>query len=263
MSDAAEVEAADVDGVLAEGWMTTDNETRQSLETEYRKFKADPELIHNLVMHQRILETWERSSPKMYARLKKAGTLEMTAFVSQQRMWAERDLLERAGMPPTDAREEAEKGWLMLEPEDDPDEEKVEDEEDYAWPAADLEKMRAEAEAAKALAVLQAKLSGSQFKTGFDPEILQAGITLAGYHIEKGARSFTAYTRAMIDDMGDSVRPFLKSWYLGVRFDPRAAGFDGMSGAAEVDAADVDGILTEKVGDDEPDDVIEQEYRNW
>ncbi|GEO42762.1 hypothetical protein SAE02_69100 [Skermanella aerolata] len=84
--------------------------------------KDDPETMHNKVLHRRILETWERSSPKMYARLKKAGTLEMTAFVSQQRMWAEQALLMKSGMPVTDATEEAEKGWLMLEPEDDPEE---------------------------------------------------------------------------------------------------------------------------------------------
>jgi hypothetical protein len=39
------------------------------------------------------------------------------------------------------------------------------------------------------------------------------GITLAGYHIEKGARTFAAYAKAMIDDLGESVKPYLKSWY--------------------------------------------------
>lgn len=129
--------------------MMTDQETHQSLEQEYRALKDNPETIHNTVLHQRILDTWKRSSPKMWARLEKEGILEKTAFVSQQRMWTERDLLVKAGMPPTDAREEAEKGWLMLEPEDDPEdveEDEDEDEENYPWPAADLER---EAEAEK------------------------------------------------------------------------------------------------------------------
>jgi len=29
----------------------------------------------------------------------------------------------------------------------------------------------------------------------------------------------------MIDDLGDWVKPYLKSWYMAVSFDPRAAAF--------------------------------------
>jgi len=91
---------------------------------------------------------------------------------------------------------------------------------------------------AKAREILRKKLG--QLNSGLDPEIMQAGITLAGYHIEKGARTFAAYAQAMISDLGDSVRPYLKSWYMGVKYDPRASGFDGMSTAAEVESASVD-----------------------
>ena len=89
--------------------------------------------------------------------------------------------------------------------------------------------------AAKARELLRRKLG--QLNSGLDPEMLQAGITLAGYHIEKGARSFSAYAQAMLADLGDAVRPYLKSWYMGVKYDPRAAGFDGMDTAATVEAA--------------------------
>ena len=92
--------------------------------------------------------------------------------------------------------------------------------------------------AAKAREILRKKLG--QLNSGLDPEIMQAGITLAGYHIEKGARTFAAYAKAMVGDLGDSVRPYLKSWYMGVKYDPRAAGLDGMSTAAEVESANVD-----------------------
>lgn len=87
--------------------------------------------------------------------------------------------------------------------------------------------------AAKARAVLRAKLK-NQLSAGLDPEIVQAGITLAGYHIEAGARSFAAYSKAMIDDLGETVRPYLRSWYEGVRYHPT---FDatGMTPAAEID----------------------------
>lgn len=87
-------------------------------------------------------------------------------------------------------------------------------------PKASTNTIFTEDAAEKARALLRKKLG--QLNAGIDPEILQAGITLAGYHIEKGARSFAAYAKAMTEDMGDMVKPYLKSWYMGVKFDPRA-----------------------------------------
>jgi hypothetical protein len=77
--------------------------------------------------------------------------------------------------------------------------------------------------ATKARNRLRSKLN--QFNSGIDPEFLVDGVTLSGYHIEKGARTFAAYAKAMIEDLGDKVIPYLKSWYMGVKFDPRAAEF--------------------------------------
>lgn len=51
-------------------------------------------------------------------------------------------------------------------------------------------------------------------------EIMQAGITLAGYHVERGARSFAAFTKAMLDDLGEAAHPYLRSWYEAVRHYP-------------------------------------------
>jgi hypothetical protein len=94
--------------------------------------------------------------------------------------------------------------------------------------------------AEKARALLRRKLG--QINTGIDPEVMQAGITLAGYHIEKGARKFADFARAMLDDMGELVRPYLKSWYLAAKFDPRTSGMDGLSSAAEVDRLPADPV---------------------
>lgn len=104
-----------------------------------------------------------------------------------------------------------------------------------AAPAVAANTIFTEDAAEKARAVLRAKLG--QLNTGIDPEIMQAGITLAGYHIEKGARTFAAYSKAMVADLGDAIRPYLKSWYMGVKFDPRAAAFEGMDSAASVESA--------------------------
>ncbi|WP_165382486.1 MULTISPECIES: PLxRFG domain-containing protein [Acinetobacter] len=89
---------------------------------------------------------------------------------------------------------------------------------------------------------IKAKLS--QLNSGVDPELIVLGTELALYHIERGVRTFAAYAKAMTESLGDSSKPFLKSWYMGVKFDPRASGFDGMSSSAEVENFDVDGTLT-------------------
>ncbi|WP_017757006.1 PLxRFG domain-containing protein [Pseudacidovorax intermedius] len=102
--------------------------------------------------------------------------------------------------------------------------------------------------AAAARALLKRKLG--QLNSGIDPEILQAGITLAGYHIEKGARTFAAYAKAMLDDMGEGIAPYLKSFYLAVRFDPRAAAFEGMDSAAAVEAAELPRVEAAPAGAD-------------
>lgn len=88
---------------------------------------------------------------------------------------------------------------------------------------------------------MRMKLRG-QLNMGIDPEILEIGISMAVYHIERGARKFTEYAKAMIDDMGDDIRPYLKSFYNGVRDIPEAikAELDrDMSSYEEVASIDV------------------------
>lgn len=120
----------------------------------------------------------------------------------------------------------------------------------FAAPAAEDAKVPSantiftEAAAAAARARLKAKLG--RLNSGIDPETMMDGITLAGYHIEKGARTFAAFASAMVDDLGDNVRPYLKSWYMGVKYDPRAASFEGMDGAELVEAADVNSVARTK-----------------
>lgn len=84
----------------------------------------------------------------------------------------------------------------------------------------------------------------SQVNAGLDPEIVQAGIGLSVYYIEGGARKFVEYARKMIADLGDAVKPYLKSWYSAVRFHP---GFDtkGMDSLAELETIDLDKALAE------------------
>lgn len=57
----------------------------------------------------------------------------------------------------------------------------------------------------------------------FDHEIMLAGFTLAGYHIEQGARNYSEFSQAMITDLGESIRPYLPVFYESIRHYP---GFD-------------------------------------
>jgi predicted RNA methylase len=90
------------------------------------------------------------------------------------------------------------------------------------------------------------KKLGGQLNMGVDPEILAIGTEMAVYHIEKGARKFKAYASAMIADLGDAIRPYLKSFYNAVRDMPEAeaagliADMDSYDEVRSVDIANFD-----------------------
>ena len=99
-----------------------DKQRQDQITEEYNRLNQDEETIHNQDLHKEILATWEYTSPKFYQELKSVRMLDKMAYVVQQRMWAENDSLIKAGFPYTDAREQAERNQLMLEPEEDEDE---------------------------------------------------------------------------------------------------------------------------------------------
>jgi N12 class adenine-specific DNA methylase len=68
---------------------------------------------------------------------------------------------------------------------------------------------------------IRAKLG--RLNAGFDPEMMLDGLTLAGFHVEAGARKFADYARVMAADLGEAVKPYLGHWYKSVRDYP---GFD-------------------------------------
>lgn len=91
----------------------------------------------------------------------------------------------------------------------------------------------------RARETLRAKLN--QLNAGLDPEMVTAGIDLAGYYIEGGFKSFKEYSGKMIEDLGESIKPFLKSFYLAVRNYP---GFDNKGTDSE---ATIDELLAVEV----------------
>ena len=93
--------------------------------------------------------------------------------------------------------------------------------------------------AAELRARLKAKLS--QLNSGIDPEILAIGAELAVYHIERGARKFSAFAKNIANDLGvsvDKIRPYLRSWYNGARdmMEDMGADIQGMDNAETVRA---------------------------
>lgn len=84
---------------------------------------------------------------------------------------------------------------------------------------------------------LKAKLN--QLNSGIDPEILAIGAELAVYHIERGARTFTAFAKNVAADLDvsmDKVRPYLRSWYNGARdmIEDMGGTIEGMDSAETV-----------------------------
>lgn len=63
---------------------------------------------------------------------------------------------------------------------------------------------------------LRKKLSG-QLNMGIDPEILAIGMELAVGHIDRGVKTFADFSKKMIEDLGDVIRPYLKAFYNGAR----------------------------------------------
>ncbi|ACR15063.1 DarB-like antirestriction protein [Burkholderia phage BcepIL02] len=83
-----------------------------------------------------------------------------------------------------------------------------------------------------ARARLKSKLSGSQLNSGIDPEVVMDGMTIAGAYIESGVRDFAAYAKAMTDDLGDAVKPYLLSFWEAARNYP-GLDAEGMTSVQE------------------------------
>lgn len=81
----------------------------------------DQEIGFTVPLDRQIKKAWEVLRPKMWARLVKQGLVDDLALVLQTAMWEADARYLKAGMSPTDAREQAEREWLMLEPEDEED----------------------------------------------------------------------------------------------------------------------------------------------
>lgn len=101
----------------------------------------------------------------------------------------------------------------------------------------------------------------NRLNAGLDPEMLSDGLIMAGYHVEKGARKFAEFAREMIREFGDKIRPYLKSFYNGLRDLPEAAELSKeMDDYGTVAQFDVNRISIEepKAQNNKPNGLMEQ-----
>jgi hypothetical protein len=78
-------------------------------------------LVPGAAAEAEAVRNWRHNRYKMYQRLQSLGILEKTAFVLSQKCQEAMNRYVIAGMPPTDAREQAVAEWMMLGPEEAPD----------------------------------------------------------------------------------------------------------------------------------------------
>ena len=104
----------------------------------------------------------------------------------------------------------------------------------------------------KAREIMLRKLKG-QLNAGIDPEMLTAMIQYCGYYIEAGVRTFVEFAKTAIADLGDAIRPYLKSMYTAVRHYPGMEEYaKEMTPYDEVEKVDVDTIGKEEEPVEEP-----------
>lgn len=93
----------------------------------------------------------------------------------------------------------------------------------------------------------------NNLNAGYDPEIIAIGAEMAAYHIEAGARTFVDFAKRMITDIGDDIRPYLKSLYSSARHFPGMEEYKKtMNSESELDEIDINSIKLEEDEQREP-----------
>lgn len=82
---------------------------------------------------------------------------------------------------------------------------------------------------------LKKKLRGQFFSSPVQPEMIEVGL----YHIEAGARSFVDFSKNLIDDFGNKVKPYLVEIYKGARTKAEESNIEGLSTDEDIKKAQV------------------------
>jgi len=120
-----------------------------------------------------------------------------------------------------------------------------------------------QARAAELKAQLLAKLR-NELRSGIDPQMLAIGAELAALYVEAGARAFADFARSIYADLGDPVKPYLKSLYASARNLPGAPRSE-MSKASEYEDlsdAEVDALVQPPAAPEAPKAEAPNETKN-
>jgi N12 class adenine-specific DNA methylase len=104
----------------------------------------------------------------------------------------------------------------------------------------------------------------NQLNSGFDPELFSIGMQMAAYHIEAGAHKFVDFAKKMIEDVGDKVVPYLKTFYEGYRKWPDSDKelISKMSSMDEVDKFDENSLLPQEENAQVPEENVKEPEEN-
>lgn len=82
----------------------------------------------------------------------------------------------------------------------------------------------------------------TELNIAINPQDFEDLLYMAGYHIEKGVRKFADFCKSMIEDLGDWVRPYLQTVYLGAKADDdiKKLGIDRKEWSSEDEVLDFD-----------------------
>jgi hypothetical protein len=101
-----------------------------------------------------------------------------------------------------------------------------------------LEKIKAETTS-------EPEIKQNDINSGSNNELFFKGMESALFHIESGAKKFVDFAVIMIDELGNNIIPYLKSYYLGVKNLP-GINSEGMDKASFVEDFDINKLISKK-----------------
>lgn len=147
--------------------------------------------------------------------------------------------------------------------------ERVVKEEEEKQNAAPIKRSRFVAEEDQdEFARLKARLKSkiSQLNSGIDPELLEIGAQMAYLIVKNGTRKFAEYAKAMIEEVGDEIRPYLKQFYSATLVDDRLTDemFNDMDSPSYVRSFDIENLDKTNVVEDEQkiEDKVSESKKN-
>lgn len=111
---------------------------------------------------------------------------------------------------------------------------------------------RITSDSAKDAALARLRAKRGKLNTGIDPQEMLDAITVASWHVETGARKFIDFSKNMISNIGEWIRPYLAGIYENVRRNPDTKIFAKDFDTTEyVDNFDIDNLSIEEDGNDQ------------